>query len=63
MPIFSNLTYEGLRVGNGTDAMEAYSRLPQLKGLEFEETYLDLVNYCKQDTWAMFEILKELRKI
>lgn len=63
LPIFSNLTYEGLRVGNGTDAMEAYSRLPQLKGLEFEETYLDLVNYCKQDTWAMFEILKELRKI
>jgi hypothetical protein len=29
----------------------------------FERNYKDLINYCKQDTWAMVEILNELRKI
>lgn len=63
LPLFTKLTYEGLRVGNGTDAMVAYSKFDKLRNEEFQETYNDLVNYCKQDTWAMVEILRELRKI
>lgn len=63
LPLFSDLTYAGMRVGNGTEAMGAYSRFEELTGAEYEETYNDLVNYCKQDTWAMFEILRALRKI
>ncbi|MDY0277225.1 MAG: DUF2779 domain-containing protein [Acholeplasma sp.] len=63
LPIFSNLTYKGMRVGNGTEAMAAYVKFPVLKGREFEEMYIDLVNYCKQDTWAMVEILRKLREI
>lgn len=63
LPIFTSLTYQGMRVGNGTDAMVAYNKLKVLTGKEYEETYEDLVNYCKQDTWAMFEILNELRKL
>lgn len=66
LPIFSDLTYEGMRVGNGTDAMTAYSKLEDLKSTDivaYNETIIDLINYCKQDTWAMFEILEGLRKI
>lgn len=63
LPIFSDLTYEGMAVANGNEAMVAYSKLDSLKGKEYEQTYVDLVNYCKQDTWAMYEILDQLRKI
>jgi len=29
----------------------------------FEKTYQSLYEYCKQDTWAMVEILDALRKL
>lgn len=63
LPIFSKLSYKGMNVANGTDAMIAYNKFPSLNEREFKQTYNDLVEYCKQDTWAMFEILEGLRKI
>lgn len=63
LPIFSNLSYENMPVSNGIDAMIAYNKFDQLNKKEYEKLYNDLINYCKQDTWAMVEILDALRKI
>ena len=63
LPVFSNLTYQGMGIANGTDALVAYARFPLMDEETFKTTYLDLKEYCKQDTWAMVEILNQLRKI
>ena len=62
LPIFSDLTYKGMEIGNGVEAMIAYARFPKLNESEFKHKYQKLVEYCKQDTWAMYEVLKGLRK-
>lgn len=63
LPIFTNLSYSDLEVQNGTEAMVTYHKLPSLDKEEFSKQYQALVEYCKQDTWAMFEILNNLRKL
>ena len=63
LPLFTNLSYSDLEISNGEQAYGAYVTFPNLEKDEFEKTYNHLVEYCKQDTWAMFEILKELRKV
>lgn len=63
LPIFSNLTYKGMVVGNGMEAVYAYASFMSLNKEELKEKRIALTEYCKQDTWAMVEILKELRKI
>lgn len=63
LPIFSHLTYKGMPIGNGTQALVAYAKFPLMEKSVFEKTYDDLLAYCKQDTWAMVEILDALRKI
>jgi hypothetical protein len=50
-------------IGNGTQALVAYAKFPLMEKSVFEKTYDDLLAYCKQDTWAMVEILDALRKI
>jgi hypothetical protein len=50
-------------IGNGSEALVTYSQFPNMDPKTFERNYKDLINYCKQDTWAMVEILNELRKI
>lgn len=61
LPLFSNLTYKGMEIGNGMEALVAYATFPKLSELEYKNKYKKLVEYCKQDTWAMVEILKGLR--
>jgi len=63
LPIFSDLTYKGMKVGNGMEAVYAYASYPKLGEHELAEMQQALVRYCQQDTWAMVEILNELRKI
>jgi len=63
LPIFSQLTYKGMVVGNGMEAVYAYAGFPNLNKEELTNIRLALTEYCKQDTWAMVEILDELRKI
>ncbi|MBN2268663.1 MAG: DUF2779 domain-containing protein, partial [Acholeplasmataceae bacterium] len=63
LPVFSDLTYKGMDIGNGTDALVAYAKFPTMDESTFKKTYQDLLEYCKQDTWAMVKILRELRKI
>lgn len=61
LPLFSDLTYDGMDIANGIEALVAYATFPKLSTKEFKYKYNKLIEYCKQDTWAMVEILKGLR--
>jgi hypothetical protein len=63
LPIFSELTYKGMDIENGMEAVYAYAEFDKLNPAELKETRQSLTEYCKQDTWAMVEILNKLRKI
>ncbi len=63
LPVFSNLTYQGMEVANGVEAMVTYAQFPKLTKLDYEHKYQKLVEYCQQDTYAMFKVLDGLRKI
>lgn len=62
LPLFSNLTYKGMEIGNGVEALVTYAKFPKMDKIEYDYKYQKLVEYCQQDTWAMVEILKGLRK-
>lgn len=62
LPVFSDLTYANLEVKNGTEALIEYANYPYMTKEQFDRTYEALRVYCKQDTWAMVEILNKLRK-
>ena len=62
LPLFSNLTYKGMEIGNGVEALVTYAKFSKMDKIEYEYKYQKLVEYCRQDTWAMVEILKGLRK-
>lgn len=62
LPLFSNLTYKGMEVGNGVDAMITYASFPKLLPLDYKHKYQKLVEYCQQDTYAMVAVLDGLRK-
>lgn len=63
LPVFSNLSYKDLEVKNGTEALVTYSMFNKMPKEEYDEKYSALIEYCKQDTWAMVEILNGLRKL
>ena len=63
LPVFSDLTYQGMVVGNGMEAVYAYAGFKNLNKAELEITRSNLKLYCQQDTWAMVEILDKLRKL
>ena len=63
LPLFSNLTYKNMEIGNGTEALVTYAKFSDYKQDEFIHKYEKLVEYCKQDTWAMVEILHGLRNM
>ena len=58
LPIFTDLSYSDLEIGNGMEAMYTYANEQQLK-----QKQLELTKYCQQDTWAMVEILRGLRDV
>ena len=62
-----SLTYEGMDVGNGVQAYIAYinydSDQPTFNTLKTKSERREaLKRYCQQDTWAMVEILRAVRK-
>lgn len=63
LPIFSDLSYQGMVVGNGMEAVYTYAGYKDYSKEELHAKTQALIEYCKQDTWAMVEILRELRKI
>ena len=62
LPIFSNLTYKGMEVANGVEAMITYASFPKLNKLDYEHKYKKLVEYCQQDTYAMYKVLEGLKE-
>ena len=62
LPVFTDLSYKDLVVGNGIEAMTVYAKFQKMDPVVYEEAYHNLLLYCKQDTWAMVEILQALRK-
>lgn len=63
LPVFTNLKYDDLSIKNGNEALIAYANFPYMDEKIFDKTYKELYEYCKQDTWAMVEILDALRKL
>lgn len=63
LPLFSKLTYENLEVKNGTDAIIEYANYKKMTKEELKLKQEALKIYCRQDTWAMVEILNGLRKM
>ena len=61
LPLFSDLSYSDLSVQNGNEAIYSYIKFRRLSKEEIEEIRTDLIDYCRQDTWAMVVILNELR--
>ena len=61
-----SLTYEGMDVGNGVQAYITYINYDSIEptyGLNTKaERQEALKRYCQQDTWAMVEILRAVRK-
>lgn len=63
LPVFSNLSYSDLDVKNGVEAICEYSTFGSISLEERELKRKALIEYCKQDTWAMVVILDGLRNI
>lgn len=61
LPLFSDLSYSDLNVQNGNEAIYSYIKFRSLSREEIEEIRRDLLDYCRQDTWAMVVILNKLR--
>ncbi|MET0105800.1 MAG: DUF2779 domain-containing protein [Sedimenticola sp.] len=59
------LSYEGMAIANGGDAMERYYNF--VKGTvpedEQEELWIALSEYCRLDTYAMVELLRVLEEL
>ena len=65
LPVLApDLSYAGMEVENGTDAMEAWQRLVSLpKGSQKNELRKSMLEYCKLDTLAMVRIFEFMEKL
>jgi len=65
LPVLApDLTYDGMNVANGTDAMEAWSKLITMSnGQEKNQLREALLEYCKLDTYAMVRIFEEMERV
>ena len=58
------LSYKILNIREGGTASNTYSRMVQGKFEgEVEQTRMDLLAYCKMDTYAMVKILEVLKQV
>jgi CRISPR/Cas system-associated exonuclease Cas4 (RecB family) len=61
--IVPNLTYEGLTVANGTDAMIAFAEMLTLSpGAKRDKLRNEMLSYCKLDTLAMVRIFETMQE-
>lgn len=65
LPVFSDLDYDSLNVSNGSEAMLLYYNhfVKNIPCENKEQLIKDLLEYCKQDTWAMVVLLKGLKEL
>ena len=62
--LIPELSYEGMNVANGDDAVLAYKRLRETSDpAEAEQIRRDLLEYCKLDTLAMVKLLEKLKDL
>ena len=62
--IIPELSYEGMAVANGDDAVLAYKQLGETSDpTETEQIRKDLLEYCKLDTLAMVKLLEKLKDL
>lgn len=59
------MSYDGLAVKNGTDAIMGYSQISsgEITGAEADAKREAMLEYCKLDTLAMYEIWRQFRQI
>ena len=62
LPLFSSLSYKDMEIGNGGEALITYAKFSTMDKKEYEHKYKKLLEYCQQDTWAMYCVLEGLRK-
>ena len=61
--IVPNLTYENMIVANGTDAMEAFTRILEMpNGDDKMKLRNNMFEYCKLDTLAMVRIFEKMEE-
>lgn len=63
LPVLTSVSYENMTIGNGTEAMAAYNAFDKLTPNEVNTVRDKLLEYCKQDTYAMVAILRKLREL
>jgi hypothetical protein len=62
LPAFSDLSYKGMNIANGGEAMSKYLAFLEGKQTaeESKQMFADLLKYCGQDTYAMVLLMKVL---
>lgn len=60
--VFNKSAYSDLEIRDGETAYKAYMNLVNLDPIERDQTIENLLEYCKQDTYSMFEIIQGLKK-
>lgn len=64
LPIFApHLDYQSLAISNGSEAFLTYVKFKTFSQSELKKQRTNLLNYCKQDTWAMVIILNKLKEL
>ena len=59
--IVPDLNYDNMAVANGTDAMEAFTRILEMPdGADRKKLRKDMLEYCKLDTLAMVMLYEHL---
>lgn len=62
--LFPEMSYDRLAISEGTDASRMYLYMCRCEDqAEIEKISSDLIEYCRQDTYAMFKIVEEMKKI
>jgi hypothetical protein len=62
--VVPDLTYEGMDVASGTDAMEAWIRLITMpNSAEKDQLREAMLEYCKLDTYAMVRIFEDMERV
>ena len=60
--IVPELSYDNMEVANGTDAMEAFTRMLKMpEGVERKKLKKDMLAYCELDTLAMVRIFEKMK--
>ena len=64
LPAFSDLSYKGMNIANGGEAMSKYQAFLEGKQTkeESQQMFTDLLKYCGQDTYAMALLMDVLHK-